>query len=75
MKIILVNIIKNSTVGCADFFNNSVFTIETNVPSFGTLDREVIFKTNENNSLQKEEYEKIIKINGDEDLPIVFDRL
>ena len=45
------------------------------MPSFGTLDREVIFKTNENNSLQKEEYEKIIKINGDEDLPIVFDRL
>jgi len=33
-----VNIIKNSTVGCAEFFNNSIFHIETNVEEFGTLD-------------------------------------
>ena len=63
----LVNIIKNSSVGCTDFFNHSVFSIETNVPSFGTLQRDVIFKTNENNSMLKEEYEKLILNNKDED--------
>lgn len=64
----LVNIIKNSTVGCTDFFNHSVFSIETNVPSFGTLQRDVVFKTHENNSMLKEEYEKLILNNKDEEI-------